>query len=287
MIHQQTLGSIVARKHIPVETTISININRPVRQKQTRISRTINPDILGNIDREKIINTIRYSSLDEAISMMEKQILETVHPQTRQNRRGKIWFNQEYYKARKQAIIALKEARIAQTETRLKAYNIKRREYKEVIRKTKEAFQIAQEQRMVEEAEQNWYKAVTPRQPHFPKDIPMDTWVNHFNEVLKDRETRPIPEPSEACIIPFTTDEVMQALSTVKPNKACGPDMLYNEHLKDTAEHLKTAWTAFYNKCLEEGQIPENWRLATLKGLYKGKGNASDPQSYRGIALEC
>ena len=111
--------------------------------------------------------------------------------------------------------------------------------------------------------------------------------MNHFNEVLKDRETRPIPEPSEACIIPFTTDEVMQALITVKPNKACGPDMLYNEHLKDTAEHLKTVWTAFYNKCLEEGQIPENWRLATLKVLYKGKGNASDPHSYRDIALEC
>lgn len=38
---------------------------------------------------------------------------------------------------------------------------------------------------------------------------------------------------------------------------------------------------------MKKGTIPEMWRHATLKVLYKGKGDAGNPNSYRGIALEC
>ena len=36
-----------------------------------------------------------------------------------------------------------------------------------------------------------------------------------------------------------------------------------------------------------KGKIPQSWRISTLKVLYKGKGDTNDPNSYRGIALEC
>jgi hypothetical protein len=42
-----------------------------------------------------------------------------------------------------------------------------------------------------------------------------------------------------------------------------------------------------FNRSLETGIIPEPWRLSTMKLLYKGKGTASSPDAYRGIALEC
>jgi hypothetical protein len=69
--------------------------------------------------------------------------------------------------------------------------------------------------------------------------------------------------------------------------KACGPDQIYNEHLKDTSPTLKGVWTNLFNECLKQGKIPAAWRLATLKVLHKGKGKVSDPHAYSGIAPEC
>jgi hypothetical protein len=60
-----------------------------------------------------------------------------------------------------------------------------------------------------------------------------------------------------------------------------------NEHLKDISQTLKGVWTNLFSECLKPDKIPAVWRLATLKVLYKGKGEVSDPHAYRGIALEC
>ncbi|KAJ4427009.1 hypothetical protein ANN_26808 [Periplaneta americana] len=73
---------------------------------------------------------------------------------------------------------------------------------------------------------------------------------------------------------------------TGRNNRAPGPDGISNEHLKMAAPILTETWTALLNKCLEEGEIPEEWRKSKLKLLYKGKGDTNNPDSYRGIALE-
>jgi Reverse transcriptase (RNA-dependent DNA polymerase). len=71
-----------------------------------------------------------------------------------------------------------------------------------------------------------------------------------------------------------------------KKEKAAGPDIIYNEYLKDTAQLLVHTWTKLYNKCLELATIPEQWRQSIIKVLYKGKGDLKDTNKYRGKALE-
>lgn len=85
---------------------------------------------------------------------------------------------------------------------------------------------------------------------------------------------------------PFEVDEIDRIIATGRNNRAPGPDGICNEHLKLAAPILTETWTALLNKCLEEGEIPEEWRKSKLKLLYKGKGNTNNPDSYRGIALE-
>jgi hypothetical protein len=75
----------------------------------------------------------------------------------------------------------------------------------------------------------------------------------------------------------------MDTIKTTTCKKAAGPDGFYNEHLKESAQCLAEL---LFNKCLESGNIPEEWRKSTIKTLYKGKGETNDPNSYRGIALE-
>jgi hypothetical protein len=42
-----------------------------------------------------------------------------------------------------------------------------------------------------------------------------------------------------------------------------------------------------FNKFMSLGTIPDGWRKSTIKILYKVKGDLSDLDSQRGIALEC
>jgi hypothetical protein len=118
----------------------------------------------------------------------------------------------------------------------------------------------------------------------------MQTWETHFKGVLQVRETWPNETDLELCTDInqglFTIEEVEKALKELKNWKACSPDQIYNEHLKDTTPTLKGVWTNLFNECLKR---EDSGRLAARhsESLYEGKGDVSDPNVYRGIALEC
>lgn len=81
----------------------------------------------------------------------------------------------------------------------------------------------------------------------------------------------------------FSIQEVILLLQGLQSNKASGPDGVRNEHLK-SALVLAPCWTALLNKCMIAGSIPRNWRDAILLVIPKGKGDPTQPTSYRGIA---
>ena len=143
---------------------------------------------------------------------------------------------------------------------------------------------------MIKAAEENPFSTLQPRKPRFPRNIPMQTWETHFSSVLRTKGTRPafISEPCDMDKSElFTTEEIMTTIKELKDGKACGPDSIYNEHLKGSAEVLKDEWRQLLNQCLITSSIPNRWRKSIVRVLYKGKGDAEDPNSYRGIALEC
>ena len=139
------------------------------------------------------------------------------------------------------------------------------------------------------DCEKNPYKALRPRQPHFPADISMETWENHMRAVLAFKDIRPglDEEKKVESTTNITSEEVKMAIKTSKTKKAPGVDGLCSEHLKAASfPYLEPVWTRLINKCLESGRIPNEWRKSVIKLLYKGKGDTSKPESYRGIVLE-
>lgn len=140
-----------------------------------------------------------------------------------------------------------------------------------------------------EAAERDPYKALKPRKPLFPSNIPMEVWEDQTRRVLSQSDTRPIYIERGAEREPcpnFTKQELDEAIKSLKANKAPGPDLITNEIWKDTYHILGDTWLKLMNKCLKEGDIPMEWRRATLKMLYKGKGSTESPDCYRGVALE-
>ena len=59
----------------------------------------------------------------------------------------------------------------------------------------------------------------------------------------------------------FTEEEVKLAIIRLRKGKASGPDGVCSEHLKETYRFMAGTWVTIFNKCLEIGNIPENWKV--------------------------
>src|SRR5450755_4167646 len=71
----------------------------------------------------------------------------------------------------------------------------------------------------------------------------------------------------------------------MKSEKAAGPSGVVAEMLK-AAGDVGVQWmTDLCNAVVREGRIPEDWSRSWMVSIYKGKGDAMECGSYRGIKL--
>ena len=83
----------------------------------------------------------------------------------------------------------------------------------------------------------------------------------------------------------FTRSELVAALSKAKSNKAPGPDGIVSELLQLLDADGEIRLLSLYNEAWRTGVIPKSWNHATVVSIFKGKGDDSDPSSYRPISL--
>ena len=99
------------------------------------------------------------------------------------------------------------------------------------------------------------------------------------------RRARPRIREAEANEGAFTRAELLTALAKTKKGKAPGPDDLVNEILQLLDMDGEERLLRFYNQVWDTGDTPEQWSHATVVSIYKGKGDDTDPGSYRPISL--
>ena len=101
---------------------------------------------------------------------------------------------------------------------------------------------------------------------------------------LTDIETYEYPEP-----LPFpeiTRSEMRKAVARLRSGKAPGADGIPNQALKAGAELLIPLWLIIMNDAMRRGLHPQAWKSSITVALRKpGKGDYSQPKSYRPIAL--
>ena len=83
----------------------------------------------------------------------------------------------------------------------------------------------------------------------------------------------------------ITENEVQSLITSLRNNKACGFDKIFNEYLKYGTENIINLIVKIFNVILLKGIFPENWLFGILKPIYKNKGSKADPGNYRGITL--
>ena len=139
----------------------------------------------------------------------------------------------------------------------LRTYSEKRKHYKKIIKEKKSHYWEAEGRRIAEEAKKDPYIALRPRKQAQTQYISMEQWETHFQDILNNKRitNKPDHNPEENQQeteewTPLTIEEVQNAIYNTKNKKAAGPDRLYNEYIKDTAQIMTPVWTKLYNKCL-------------------------------------
>ena len=84
----------------------------------------------------------------------------------------------------------------------------------------------------------------------------------------------------------ITPKSVQEKLTKLNPAKSFGPDGIPSRVLKEASKELSTPLCILFNKSLEYGVIPQDWKRANVTAIFK-KGKRSDPGNYRPVSLTC
>ena len=82
------------------------------------------------------------------------------------------------------------------------------------------------------------------------------------------------------------TSRKEKILNNLNPHKASGPDQIKPIILKTLSKELTPILQVIFQKSLDEGSLPSQWKSANIAPVYK-KGDKSNPANYRPISLTC
>jgi hypothetical protein len=102
----------------------------------------------------------------------------------------------------------------------------------------------------------------------------------------QDLEEEPIT-PKDIPIIDliyFSPDEIIKKINLLKTHSSPGPDQITPKVLKELAHLLALPLSIIFNKSIQEGAVPEDWKMANVTPIYKA-GDKTSASNYRPISL--
>ncbi|PSN36125.1 hypothetical protein C0J52_25505, partial [Blattella germanica] len=155
-------------------------------------------------------------------------------------------------------LVALQGAKASSQQDDLLQYAQQRKAYKTLIKATKS-------------------------KPPTTSCIPMETWENHFNNILNSQNvTIPcilVPTKTTENASPITKDEIKKTIKTARNGKASGPDSIYTEHLMDSMHVLQETFQQMPEVTLQTKLTSFNFHAtekatAAVEAIY----NIQEPQ---------
>jgi len=92
------------------------------------------------------------------------------------------------------------------------------------------------------------------------------------------------PDQEKLCRYTITAEIVKKKLSQLKMNKAPGVDSVSTKMLLELKDEISEMVAELFNKSLNSGEVPNEWKLANVTAVFK-KGKKSSPSNYRPISL--
>lgn len=246
-----------------------------------------------------------WQSVSEAI---KQEALNTLGYQTRNDL--KTWFDADCQGVTKRKNDAYREKEDNRTEATIERYRELRREEKRLHRRKKreledrildelERLNNANESRKFYNKLNNQRRGFNPRLNFCRaadgtlltnKTDVLSRFQQHFDTLLNGDQTEAhvtdfefLDDDGRAVASP-TFEEVSAAITSLKNNKAPGPDNIPAELLKNGGEELANVIYEIVVKVFNNEEIPEEWLEGIIVPLHK-KGDKLNCENYRGIAL--
>ena len=116
--------------------------------------------------------------------------------------------------------------------------------------------------------------------------------ANMFNEQFSSvfsTPGTPLPRTVQSSFPPMpniivSIKGVLRLMLDIKENKATGPDGIPGKLLKTCAHELADSFTLLFQKSLDNGVIPDEWKKAKISPVFK-KGDKGKAENYRPISL--
>lgn len=270
--HQRTFSTIRLKKYISIKANSKTKISRKVDEKRI----ALNP-ISSKLQPENVNDIIQLNKI--LVNSAKKKITQKHH---------KPWFDLDCKNLKQEILAMVKHTTYGPEITALK------KKYKILIKQKRTAYEENQLINKCKSAKSKpWIMFETKgSKPH--NTIKMNTLITHFEKLftIDNNNTIETINTTDDTLDPdkwynkgITDFEIENAMKLLKNRKAPGNDQVFNEHIKSTYNYFKFWWLMYLNNLFNNATIPDTWRTATINILYKGKGNSSDPNNYRGIAL--
>ena len=105
--------------------------------------------------------------------------------------------------------------------------------------------------------------------------------VNNEKEITENLN---LPNHSLTSIL-ITEQDVKDQLTNLNCNKPGGPDEIMPKLIKTVSTNLVKPLTLLFNRSLQLGQVPSQWKMANVSAIFKGKGSEQEPSNYRPISI--
>ncbi|CAF1134063.1 unnamed protein product, partial [Brachionus calyciflorus] len=84
---------------------------------------------------------------------------------------------------------------------------------------------------------------------------------------------------------PVSETDVVEQLDRLAESSGAGYDGIPTKILKCASQYITKLLCVIFNKCLSDGKIPDDFKIAVVTPLYKNKGAIDDINNYRGISV--
>ena len=214
------------------------------------------------------------------------------------------WMNREVTLAFKEKQKAWKRYNICRIDGNFEAYKKARNTLKRLTQDARKGF----EKKIVAEIKdkpKSFWKFVSKKTKHTPKicrvrnsdgqltqsNLETAECLNaYFSSVFTEDSDYcpPCPPRGQECLSSFNIEEenIVQILKELKVDKAAGPDGILPRVLFETSNQIAKPLKILFDKSLENGEVPSDWKRAIVVPIFK-KGGKDLSQNYRPVSLTC
>jgi hypothetical protein len=219
----------------------------------------------------------------------------------RNHRGNRHWFDEECIGSKRKSRKALKVFKENNDEVSIIKYWESRKKYESVVVKNKAAWQTEEAERINILVRHTDAKKIREeirtivKKMDFKNNVKPCDWVKYFDDLYSRKsnsgllyETQLLgPQYIEELDCDFTKEEIRESILKMKNSKATGFDGIPAEMWKMfcTMKEGIEILVEMFNKVKKGKGFPDDWKIAIIYPIYKGRGKRGQPGNYRGISL--